>query len=71
MPNGHRFHDLGHAFASMAAHHGVDKHVLSDVIGHAHVGVTDGVYKHLFDRQSAEDLFRQAMAGAQERRLDA
>jgi hypothetical protein len=28
----------GHAFASMAAHRGVDKQVLSDVIGHPHVG---------------------------------
>jgi len=30
-------------------------------MGHAHVGVTDRVYKHLFDRQSTEDAFRKAM----------
>jgi integrase len=68
LPDGLRFHDLKHAFASMAAHRGVDKQVLSDVMGHAHVGVTDSVYKHLYDGQSAEDAFRKAMGTG--RRLD-
>jgi integrase len=65
LPDGLRFNDLRHAFALMAAHCGVDKQVLSDVTGHAHVGVTDKVYKHLFDRQSAENAFRNAMGRAQ------
>jgi integrase len=55
----------------MAAHRGVDRQVLSDVMGHARVGVTDRVYKHLYDRQSAEANFRRAMGGARERSLDA
>jgi len=50
----------GHVFASMAAHRGIDKRLLSDVMGYAHVGVTDRVYEHLYDRQSAENNFRAA-----------
>jgi hypothetical protein len=45
--------------------------VLSNVIGPAHVGVTDRGYKHLYDRQSAEANFRSAMGRARERSLDA
>ena len=55
---------MRHAFASMAAHSGVPKQVLSEVMGHANVGITDRVYRHLYDRQSAEDAFRSAMSGS-------
>ena len=37
---------------------------LAGVMGHANVGITDRVYKHLYDRESAEDAFRSAMSGA-------
>jgi hypothetical protein len=47
----------------MATHRGIDKRLLSDVMGHACFGVTDKVYKHLYNRQSAEDSFRKAMGG--------
>ena len=57
------FHDLRHAFASIAAHRGVPVAVLSEVMGHRDVGVTQGVYMHLYNRDAAEDAFRAAMSG--------
>ena len=64
LPDTLGFHDMRHAFASMAAHRGVPKQMLSEVMGHANVGITDRVYKHLYDRQSAEAAFRSAMSGS-------
>jgi integrase len=61
LPKEVTFHDLRHAFASMAAHCGVPVNVLSEVMGHSHVGVTQRVYVHLYGRQAAEDAFRAAM----------
>lgn len=57
------FHDLRHAFASIAAHRGVPIAVLSAVMGHRDVGVTQRVYMHLYNRDAAEDAFRQVMNG--------
>ncbi len=62
LPKEITFHDLRHAFASFAAHRGVPVGVLSEILGHTNVGVTQRVYIHLFDRQAAEDAFRTAMA---------
>jgi integrase len=56
------FHDLRHAFASIAAHRGVPVNVLSNVMGHSNIGVTQQVYMHLYNRKEAEDAFRTAMA---------
>jgi integrase len=56
------FHDLRHAFASIAAHRGVPLNVLSAVMGHTNVGVTQKVYIHLYGRQEAEEAFRAVMA---------
>jgi integrase len=36
---------------------------LSEVMGHSHVGVTQWVYRHLFNREAQEDSFREAMSG--------
>jgi integrase len=58
------FHDLRHAFASLAAHRGVPIQVLSDVLGHRDISVTQKVYLHLYGREQAEDAFRKAMGGA-------
>jgi integrase len=55
------FHDLRHAFASIAAHRGVPLNVLSEAMGHTNVGVTQKVYIHLYGRQEAEAAFRAAM----------
>ena len=57
------FHKLRHAFASLAAHRGVPMSVLSEVMGHAHVGITQSIYMHLYGRDQAEESFRNAMTG--------
>ncbi len=57
------FHDLRHAFASRAAHRGVPVNVLSEILGHSHVGVTQKIYVHLYGRDAAEEAFRRAMDG--------
>jgi integrase len=56
------FHDLRHAFASRAASRGVPVGVLSAILGHANVGITQGVYIHLYGREEAEQQYREAMA---------
>lgn len=56
------FHSLRHAFASIAASRGVPVTVLSEIMGHSDVGVTQRVYVHLYDRAKAEDAFRAAMS---------
>jgi len=63
LPKTLSFHDLRHAFASMAAHRGVPIGTLSEVLGHADVGVTQRVYTHLYDREASEEAFRAAMSG--------
>jgi integrase len=55
------FHDLRHAFASIAASRGIPVNVLSEIMGHSNIGVTQQVYIHLFGRDQAEDAFRKAM----------
>jgi len=32
-------------------------------MGHANVGITQGVYTHLFGREKAEQTFREKMSG--------
>jgi integrase len=64
LPETITFHDLRHAFASIAAHRGVPLNVLSEVMGHTNAGVTQKVYIHLYGRQEAEEAFRAAMARA-------
>ena len=49
LPEHVTFDDLRHAFASRAAHRGVPVNVLSEILGHSHVGVTQKVYLHLYD----------------------
>jgi integrase len=68
LPESVNFHSLRHGFASIAAHRGVPVSVLSEVMGHSHVGVTQKVYMHLYGREQAEDAFRAAMSANQ--RLD-
>jgi integrase len=48
LPETLTFHKLRHAFASLAAHRGVTMNVLSEVMGHAHVGITQSIYMHLY-----------------------
>jgi integrase len=63
LPETLTFHDLRHAFASLAAHRGVPLTVLSEVLGHADTSITQRVYTHLYGREQAEEAFRAAMAG--------
>jgi integrase len=63
LPTELTFHDLRHAFASIAAHRGVPMDVLSEVMGHTNIGVTQKVYIHLYGREEAEAAFRAAMGG--------
>jgi integrase len=64
LPETLTFHKLRHAFASLAAHRGVPMSVLSEVMGHAHVGITQSIYMHLYGRDQAEESFRNAMRGS-------
>jgi integrase len=57
------FHYLRHAFASLAAHRGVPVTVLSAVMGHSTVAVTQKIYLHLYNRDAVEDAYRKAMSG--------
>jgi integrase len=57
-------HDLRHAFASRAAHRGVPVNVLSEIMGHSHVGVTQKIYATCSrGRDAAEAAFRAVMDG--------
>ncbi|MFM9442575.1 tyrosine-type recombinase/integrase [Streptomyces acidiscabies] len=42
-----RFHDLRHSTATLLLEQGVDLVVIKELLGHAHIGVTVGVYAHV------------------------
>ena len=62
LPERVTFHDLRHAFASIAVASGADALFLAQTLGHANPAITFRVYAHLFDREAKEDAFRQAMS---------
>ncbi|WP_405690810.1 tyrosine-type recombinase/integrase [Streptomyces sp. NBC_00057] len=54
-----RFHDLRHSTATLLLEQGVDLVVIKELLGHAHIGVTAGVYAHVrlrLQRQAIEAL---------------
>ncbi|MFC8949943.1 tyrosine-type recombinase/integrase [Streptomyces rochei] len=54
-----RFHDLRHSTATLLLEQGVDLVVIKELLGHAHIGVTAGVYAHVrlrLQRQVIETL---------------
>jgi integrase len=54
-----RFHDLQHSTATLLLEQGVDLFVIKELLGHAHIGVTVGVYAHVrlrLQRQAIDTL---------------
>ena len=61
LPDTITFHDLRHAYASVAIHAGADAVFLARVMGHADPAITLRVYTHMFDTPRREEAFRKAM----------
>ncbi|GAA3236338.1 site-specific integrase [Streptomyces thermocoprophilus] len=54
-----RFHDLRHSTATLLLEQGVELVVIKELLGHAHIGVTAGVYAHVrlrLQRQAIDAL---------------
>jgi len=60
-----RFHDLHHSTATLLLEQGVDLVVIKELLGHAHIGVTAGVYAHVRLRlqRDAIDALGHALGG--------
>ncbi|WP_308295563.1 MULTISPECIES: tyrosine-type recombinase/integrase [Streptomyces] len=63
-----RFHDLRHSTATLLLQQGVDLVVIKELLGHAHIGVTAGVYAHVRLRlqRQAVDCLNNALNGTEE-----
>jgi site-specific recombinase XerD len=54
-----RFHDLRHSTTTLLLEQGIDLVVIKELLGHAHIGVTAGVYAHVrlrLQRQAIDTL---------------
>ncbi|MDW4911458.1 tyrosine-type recombinase/integrase, partial [Streptomyces sp. ADMS] len=54
-----RTHDLRHSTATLLLEQGVELVVIKELLGHAHIGVTAGVYAHVrlrLQRQAIDTL---------------
>ncbi|GAA3206546.1 hypothetical protein GCM10020256_01670 [Streptomyces thermocoprophilus] len=60
-----RFHDLRHSTATLLLEQGIDLIVIKELLGHAHIGVTAGVYAHVRLRlqRDAIDALGHALDG--------
>ncbi|BBC32836.1 hypothetical protein SGFS_041300 [Streptomyces graminofaciens] len=63
-----RFHDLRHSTATLLLEQGVDLVIIKELLGHAHIGVTAGVYTHVRLRlqRQAIDSLNNALNGIEE-----
>ncbi|MEG0779972.1 MAG: tyrosine-type recombinase/integrase [Oscillospiraceae bacterium] len=59
-------HGLRHSFASVANSQGVQMYAISKTLGHSSIGVTSGIYTHLFDdtQQMTISVVGQAIESA-------
>jgi len=66
-----RFHDLRHAFASIANNAGVPMAAISSAMGHSNMGVTSSVYVHDFMslQETAVNAVAQSIAQAQKQQI--
>lgn len=58
-PRSSRFHDLRHSTATLLLEQGIELVVIKELLGHAHIGVTAGVYAHVrlrLQRQAIDTL---------------
>jgi integrase len=60
-----RFHDLRHSAATILLSMGVHVKVVQEILGHAHISMTLGIYGHVFPSMQRDamdgmdDLFRE------------
>lgn len=47
LPSATRFHDLRHTCATLLLLHGIDPNTVKDLLGHANISITLGVYGHV------------------------
>jgi integrase len=53
-----RFHDLGHACATLLLEQGVPLKVISDALGHSSLGITADIYTEVVDALKSEAASR-------------
>jgi integrase len=62
-----RFHDLRHTYATLALQAGVHAKVVSEILGHASIGITLDTYSHAvpgLQEQAAETVAALVFGGA-------
>ncbi len=59
-----RFHDLRHSCVTLLLGLGVPPHIVQEIVGHAHLGVTMGIYAHvsLTEKRAALDRLEEGLS---------
>ncbi len=60
-----RIHDLRHTAASLMLAQGIQPKLISEILGHSRIGVTLGIYSHLYEpaRQEAAEKMDRLLSG--------